>query len=209
MGKRFNDIPIHSFSFWSDMIVECPECGMAGTVSFDKEFNIARFRCYSCFMQKDIVPCGTHAFEITGQCVSTGKYFRTFLAENQVHGQKQKIKCPYCKEYVIGDVIDKRCNQPIIYRDIRNAKDPYFQYPFYFQTSFRGKTIWALNREHLQYLIDYLSADLRTVQPDYYENYKIMRSQSDVLPTFMKSAKNRDGIVKALIKLQAKGQERK
>ncbi len=31
----------------------------------------------------------------------------------------------------------------------------------WFLTSFQGKPVWALNREHLAYLIDYLSADLR------------------------------------------------
>lgn len=42
------------------------------------------------------------------------------------------------------------------------------------------------------------------MQPDFYETYKTMRSQSDVLPTFMKTAKNREGIVKALKKLMEK-----
>lgn len=51
-------------------------------------------------------------------------------------------------------------------------------------------------------LIDYLSADIRTVSPDFHETYQTMRSQSDRLPTFMKTAKNRDGIVKLFAKLQ-------
>lgn len=92
----------------------------------------------------------------------------------------------------------------VIFEDIQDAKDPYFHYPLYFQANYRGKTIWALNREHLQYLIDYLSADIRTVQSYFYKTYKTMHCQSDMLPTFMKTAKNRDGIVKLLTKLQAK-----
>lgn len=154
--------------------------------------------------KKDTVPCGKHVFEITGQCTSTGRYFRTALPEDEIHGQRKKIKCPYCEEYVIGAAADKRGSQLTIYEDIRKANDPYFQYPLYFQTSFRGKTVWALNREHLQYLIGYLSADLRIVQPGYHQTYKTMRSQSDMLPSFIKLAKNREGIVKALTKLQTK-----
>ena len=53
-------------------------------------------------------------------------------------------------------------------------------------------------------MIAYLSADLRTVQSDFHETYKTMRSQSDMLPAFMKTAKNRAGIVKLLTKLQSK-----
>jgi len=88
--------------------------------------------------------------------------------------------------------------------EVRQGLDPYFNYPLYFQGSFRGKLVWALNREHLRYLIDYLSADLRTVPAGFRKRYKTMRSQADQLPSFMKSAKNREGIVKLLTKLQAR-----
>ena len=151
MAKRFNDVPYHTFSSWTDMVVVCPKCGKAGTVHFDKEHNTAVFQCNSCYTKEETVQFRNYVFE-----------------------------------------------------DTRYAEDPYFHYPLYFQASFRGKTIWALNREHLQYLIDYLSADLRTVQSDFHKKYKTMRSQSDMLPTFMKTAKNRDGIIKMLTKLQAK-----
>ena len=92
----------------------------------------------------------------------------------------------------------------VVFERVCGAEDPYFHYPFYFQACYRGKIIWAFNRGHLQYLIDYLSAEIRTAQHGFYKTYHTMRSQSDMLPAFMKSAKNRDGIVKLLTKLQAK-----
>lgn len=66
-------------------------------------------------------------------------------------------------------------------------------------TSFQGKPVWALNREHLAYLIDYLSADLREKPSG---NQK--KTQADHLPTFMKTTKNRERIVRLLKKLQEK-----
>ena len=61
----------------------------------------------------------------------------------------------------------------------------------------QGKPVWSLNREHLAYLIDYLSADLRE------KPLGIPRkTQADHLPTFMKTAKNRERIVKLLKKMQ-------
>lgn len=203
MVKRFYDIPYHTFSFWTDMVVVCPMCGKAGTVHYDKERNTAIFRCESCYTAKETLPYGSYGFEATVQCTSTGRYFRVPIPVDKIHGQKTRVKCPFCEEFILGDVSDKR-NQPIVFADIRHAEDPYFHYSLYFQASYRGKTIWALNREHLQYLIDYLSADIRTVQSDFHNTYKTMRSQSDTLPTFMKTAKNRDGIVKLLAKLQVK-----
>ena len=204
MANRFNDVKLNTFSLWTDMVVVCPKCGKAGIVHFDKDHNVAIFQCEACYTKKEIIPCGNYAFEVTAQCTSTGKYFQLSMPQNKIHGSKIKVKCPYCEEVVIGNVFDHRNQQHLVLNDIRHAEDPYFHYPLYFQASFRGKTIWALNREHLQYLIDFLSADIRTVQPDHYKIYKTMRSQSDILPAFMKSAKNREGIVKVLMKLQMK-----
>ena len=62
---------------------------------------------------------------------------------------------------------------------------------------FQGKPAWALNREHLAYLIDYLSADLREKPMG-----RAKKTQADHLPTFMKTAKNRERIVKLLKKMQ-------
>lgn len=204
MAKRFHDVPYRTFSFWTDMTVVCPKCHKAGTVHVDKEHHLAYFQCASCYIKKETVPGRNRVAEVTAQCTSTGSYFRAFVSKDKIHGQKVRIKCSCCREFVLGDVSDTGNYQQAVFEDIRHAKDPYFHYPLYFQTSCRGKTIWALNREHLQYLIDYLSADIRTVQFDFYKTYKTMRSQSDMLPTFMKTAKNRERIVKQLTKLQMK-----
>ncbi len=202
--KKFYDLPYNTFSVLSKMVVLCPACGKAATVHFDKECNRAIFKCGSCYIKRETVPGGNREVEITAQCTITGRYFRISMPVNKVHGQKVRLKCHYCEESVIGDV-SSVINPPcIVFQEIHHAKDPYFNYPLYFQAGFRGKVIWALNREHLQYLIDYLTADLRTVKSDFYETYKTMRSQSDRLPKFMKTAKNREGIIKALTKLQAK-----
>lgn len=203
MTKRFYDVPYHTFSSWTDMVVVCPVCGKAGTVHFDRERNTAIFRCGSCYTVKETLPCGSDGFEVTAKCTTTGRYFRIPMPSDRIHGQKARVKCAFCEEFVIGDVSDNR-NQYIVFEDIRHAEDPYFHYPLYFQANYRGKIIWALNRAHLQYLIDYLSADIRTVRSDFHATYKTMRSQSDMLPAFIKTAKNRDGIVKLLAKLQVK-----
>ena len=83
--------------------------------------------------------------------------------------------------------------------EIEHGREPYFGLELWFLTFFQGKPVWALNREHLEYLIKYLSVNLR-LKP-----YNITgMSQSDHLPTFMKTAKNRERIVKLLKKMQGK-----
>lgn len=108
MVKRFYYVPYYTFSFWTNMIVVCPKCGKAGTVHFDKEKNIAIFQCKSCYMERKTMSGRNAAYEVTAQCTSTGKYFRNSMANNKVCGQKVRVKCPYCEEFVIGDVSDAK-----------------------------------------------------------------------------------------------------
>ena len=94
-----------------------------------------------------------------------------------------QVKCPKCH------------SAGVVTADDDNA---YFRYlELWFLTSFQGKPVWALNREHLAYLIDYLSADLREKPMG-----RAKKTQADHLPTFMKTAKNRERIVKLLKKMQ-------
>ncbi|WP_050183896.1 hypothetical protein [Domibacillus robiginosus] len=81
--------------------------------------------------------------------------------------------------------------------NIGGAFDWYFGYPLYLQTHCCGHTLWAYNQEHLQYLKSYIAAELRENQPYYL-------SVESRLPFWMKSAKNRNAVLKAIEKLEQK-----
>ncbi|PUB09449.1 hypothetical protein [Paenisporosarcina sp. OV554] len=81
--------------------------------------------------------------------------------------------------------------------NIGGAFDWYFGYPLLLQIPFREHTFWAYNLKHLQYLKSYIEAELR-------ENHPYYLSVESRLPLWMKSAKNRDLILKAIIKLELK-----
>ena len=89
--------------------------------------------------------------------------------------------------------------EPVTWKGWWDDEDSSEVLELWFLTSFQGKPVWALNREHLAYLIDYLSADLREKPPG-----RAKMTQADHLPTFMKTAKNRERIVKLLRQMQEK-----
>jgi hypothetical protein len=60
----------------------------------------------------------------------------------------------------------------------------------------QDKTIRALHRKHLLYLIDYIEADLRETPEQSYQDFCGTATQSDMLPKFMKQAKNRETILR-------------
>jgi hypothetical protein len=76
--------------------------------------------------------------------------------------------------------------------------DWYFRQPLWLEISCCGKALWAYNHKHLEMLEDYVSAKLR-------ERTKKGRSSFlSKLPQWIKSAKNRDEILKAIGKLKEK-----
>lgn len=76
--------------------------------------------------------------------------------------------------------------------------DWYFRLPLWLETSCCGKTLWAYNEKHLEFIEDYVGAKLRERNPF------VNKSLASRLPTWIKQAKNRDEILKAIGKLREK-----
>jgi len=196
--KRVTDKAYYTFSVSaaarSGLAVKCPKCGKAGLVTADKS-NVS-FTCTSCGTSKTMRQTA-YCYEVENLCVQCGRFYRVHIFDCK----KQpfpvlEVSCPYCGAQMPGRVQKKACCLHI--DRIKGGREPFFRLKLWFLTTYRGKPVWALNRAHLIYLIDYLRADLRE-KP--FSPHTTMRTQADQLPTFMKTAKNRAGIVKCLKKI--------
>lgn len=78
--------------------------------------------------------------------------------------------------------------------------DRYFRPPLWLQTETRHGRLWAYNLEHLDLIRRFVSADLRERAP-WYETGRKMTLVGR-LPAWIKSAKNRDEILRAVHRLQ-------
>jgi DNA-directed RNA polymerase subunit RPC12/RpoP len=195
--KRVVDKPYYCFSTFAvnggGIAVKCPKCGGMGSVTFEDEKIY--FRCADCGKQ-EYKSRYSRRFDVHAQCAECGRYFRVDIKdENKQHFTKLHVACPYCGIVGVG-AVHSTDNGWWTYGEIKDGNDPHFGYPLYYQGSFDGKQVWAVNREHLQYMIDYLEADLRE------KPRGAKKMQADHMPTFMKSAKNRDSIVKLLRKIR-------
>ncbi|KYG74642.1 hypothetical protein EV198_0872 [Roseivirga ehrenbergii] len=81
--------------------------------------------------------------------------------------------------------------------------DCYFKYPLWYTTEVKGKVLFGYNKEHLTYLLNFISNKTRERQPN--EHGWSNRSLESRLPKWMLSAKNREVIEKKLKELMAKG----
>jgi DNA-directed RNA polymerase subunit RPC12/RpoP len=196
--RRFVDRPYYNFSTFAagsgGIAVRCPKCGGMGLVTL--EDDTLWFRCAVCGKRQ----CKSkydRQFDVHAQCAECGRYFRVDITDkNRQHFTRLHVACPYCGAFTPGTV-HRTENSWWTYGEIKDGNEPYFGYPLYYQSSFDGKPVWAVNREHLQYLADYLEAALREKPAG------AKMTQADHLPAFMKLAKNRNGIVKVLRKMLA------
>ncbi|WP_460406455.1 TFIIB-type zinc ribbon-containing protein [Actinophytocola sediminis] len=76
--------------------------------------------------------------------------------------------------------------------------DPYFRLPLWLQVDCRGKLLWAYNAEHLDLLESYVAARLRERRASPGTMNMLAR-----LPAWLKSAKNRDEILRAIRRLRS------
>ncbi|OWA37132.1 hypothetical protein B9G55_03410 [Saccharibacillus sp. O16] len=203
--KRFVDELGEPYSFHyvlrcgESVVVSCPVCGGAAEISRHEDAEgcgRGRVRCSSCSYRAD-EPASDLRFAASGICCACELWFNESVTDSRQFTQKHiHIACPNCGAdnqvplrvlpggRVFGSVTEK-------------GRDPMFGLPLYFLSQYKGTPIWALNRRHLAYLIDYISADLR-IKPQ----GPMLRAASYRLPKALKLAKNRSGVLKVLLRLR-------
>lgn len=199
--ERIVDKPYFTYSCYttltSELNVKCPNCNGFGIVTAEKD--TAFFRCTSCghTAEKDRT---IYRYDVHNQCKCCGRYYHIDIQDtNKQHFQVLHVACPFCGTIMSGKV-HKTAEAFYYIGEIKNGYEPFFGLELWFLTTFKNKPVWALNWEHLAYLIDYLNADLR----EKFAGYRSMKTQADNLPTFMKTAKNRERIVRLLKDMQNK-----
>ena len=196
--QRYVDKPYLTYSAYNAMsvgiMVKCPRCHKAGVVKVDG--NMAYFVCHSCTCQQTRDRT-VYRYDVHNQCKNCGRYYRVDIEDKKSqHFSVLTVACPYCGTAMTG-AVHKTAQAYSYIASIANGREPFFGFELWFLTHFQGRAIWALNKEHLNYLIDYLAATQRQKPATY-----PLKTQSDHLPTFMKTAKNLERIVKLLVQMQ-------
>jgi len=189
-------------SFANEVVVECPHCKKHAVVFAEQgRYTVpysdrvkARFRCNNCYKPLDeklwygpitISPTNKNC----GYCGSRLFFSKTI----NKYQDKIEVKCTSCEQEKKYDI-----NYTLTYANNKQATDPYFGLQLWLQIPFDDNILWAYNFDHLAYLKNYVGAKLREA-PGGGKYSLIWR-----LPSFIKVAKNRDRILKAISRLENK-----
>ena len=117
-----------------------------------------------------------------------------------LHDDEARLSCLSC-----GYNQAKSAEHRIFYWGAENPTDSYFGVNLWLQTDCVGKSLWAFNKRHLEYLEGFVSAKHRQRNPNN-ETWK-NSSLASRLPKWLKLAKNREQILKAIEVLKVKYNE--
>ncbi|UHQ22387.1 hypothetical protein LVB77_17215 [Lysobacter sp. 5GHs7-4] len=193
-------------AFATRIEVNCPRCGHAGTVHADARW-VAHFVCGRCSLdarseRNDWLgqvrlsgrrPCGYCGHQwLCVDRIRAGTLrapielapWRTTPTDDSL-----AVACPVCKHESIV-AIDARRERG------NEGYDPHFGLPLRLIERTRAGLLWAYNGEHIDELRRYVSADLR-------ERHRTLGNKTMIsrLPTWMKLARHRPLMLKALDRL--------
>lgn len=139
-----------------------------------------------------IYELGDEFLVVCPKCSQMAKVFSSEISSEKINNNlfaSRRLVCLHCacrKEWKAKQV------------SIGGNCDWYFRLPLWLQISCCGETLWAYNLKHLEILENYIAAKLRE------RTKKGRNSFLSKLPNWMKSAKNRREVLKAISKLKEK-----
>ncbi len=186
--------------------IQCPKCGGHATSTGKSKYFLpwmpteTRLICKTCSYTKT-----EDEFTWAGPVKAYGRRPCGHCGHKWVEAKFFKEAIPKTS-FNIPDIICPKCNQKNTISvqweiDVFNGRpiDPFNGETLWYVDDIKGNEIWAYNLEHLVYLKNYFSSQIRERGKDA-GKYSILTN----LPKWMKLKKNRDAVIRSLDRLMKK-----
>lgn len=186
------------YDFMDTFVVHCPKCQKKAEVKlpFFMDYKNATLNCAACF-------------------------FFEKMFDRKIYKLNGKVKCSFCLEWLCLDIehqkkipkyVNIRCSscqkvnkvhenwdETYLKYHEEGIVDPAFGLPLWYVDEVKGAVIWAYNKAHLEEIEAYVSSKLRERSTDGFKMTMVEK-----LPNFIKIAKNREEVLKALDRMKNK-----
>jgi predicted RNA-binding Zn-ribbon protein involved in translation (DUF1610 family) len=192
---HFKDQNLRLEDFNTHVLVHCPQCQGRAEVRCAPQGGAAVANCPDCGWQK-AEPSPLYSLAIRKYCENCDKLID--FKQERVAKKKAviRIPCPHCGH---------EQNHEPDYRERREYRqgigwgtDRYFGLDRWLAAECKGELFWANNHAHLAYLKAYIQAKVRQRKD------RRFFTLVEKLPQGIKSAKNREALLKVIAKLEAK-----
>ncbi|TGE21011.1 hypothetical protein [Hymenobacter metallicola] len=197
---RFTGAPTWKQSYWADMLVECPKCAHAALITANVRARDFRYlpnstlACSHCAYTERAADAVAYRVSIKRNCDTCGKEVATVIPRSRQKVDTLAVVCPHCG--VTRTYQPRNEAHRLTYQASGPGVDPIFNLPLWLQADVKGQVLWAYNRSHLNDIKRYVASHLRE------RNIAGHNTMVERLPQFIKAAKNREAVLKAIEKLE-------
>jgi len=193
---RYRAEPLRMYDLMNDFLVHCPKCDGRAEIKIPQPFDYknGQLKCTACHYSEKAPDNIRYRPSGKAKCYHCFE----FLDLVNVEGYKTipayvNIKCKSCQ--TINNVNENW--EPYIEKyNETGTIDPSFGLQLWYQDSVKGHIIWAYNLKHLAEIKNYVRSTLRERTTD-----KFKMTMVEKLPDFIKLAKNRKEVLKAIDKM--------
>ncbi|MET7253827.1 hypothetical protein [Dyadobacter fermentans] len=196
-ATRYVGPPTTRYAYAKEFWVECPKCAKAARVIKKDLVGIGddKLLCLHCNYSETADERLRYTATVSRACGHCGESIEVSIPNNKEKVMELKYSCPHCH---VPEVY-KPNNVPYRLKySSERLTDPVFGLRLWFQESIKGDTFWASNREHLLEIRNYVTARLRERQT------MRITTMVEKLPQFIKAAKNREAVLKAIERMLKK-----
>ncbi len=192
-SNRFSDQHVRHSDFTDQVLVCCPSCSKKALVN--DSGGIARLVCGQCGYLK-VEYKTRYILSFKKNCNHCSHALEVYDNNLTQEVTELTIKCPACRK---KETYPVKCTPYTISGGRRDGgKEFFFNADLWLKLPFKNEIFWAYNYRHLNYLKEYIQADLRENRD------REFMSMTEKLPKFMQVAKNREALLKIIEKLQQK-----
>ncbi|MEA5260237.1 hypothetical protein VB264_20735 [Arcicella aquatica] len=193
-NKRYIESKEVRWTYKHEYLVHCPKC-LHEALVIGRFTNRSKLICSSCKFTEDAKELVRYNAIVKRNCDNCGKSIDITIPNNKEKVEELTIPCQHCG--IVRTYKPRNDDYRLFYKNSLEG-DPVFNLPLWFQCEIRGNLFWAYNREHLLEIKNYVASKLRERQN------MTHTTMVERLPNFIKDAKNRDTILKAIDKLLKK-----
>jgi len=185
-------------SYMTEFLVECPKCKKDAFVQVNSGYvpSEGKLTCFNCMFSETSKDLIRYKAIVKRNCDNCGKPVNTEIPNQKETSSQVTLPCPHCG--VTRTFQPRNEAYKLVYRSSGLSTDPVFNLPLWLQTEVKNNLFWAYNRQHLIDIKTYVEAKLRERQS------KGFTTMVEKLPKFIKKAKNREAILKAISQLEKK-----
>jgi len=196
--NRYQGDPIRMYDLMDHFIVHCPKCNGKAEIEVNEflRFKSAKLRCGTCYFSENVLNRTRYRSSGIGWCLHCSTKLSLKIEERKTQPAYISANCPECNKK--SKIKENWETFVMKYKD-QGIIDPAFGLDLWYQDEVKGEIIWAYNDTHLHEIRNYVKAELRERTTN-----RFKMTMVEKLPNFIKLAKNRDDVMKALDRMEKK-----